>query len=195
MPKRKDSAATTNPRSSASRSGRVEKLTSPSVASRIILGACTSTVPQTVRGLRRERRSDGSRATRTCPDEAVALRHRAERLDDAPVGESEVAGRRGNVDVRELAQEAVVETGRVPLEPALGPVGHDAVDDVVALAPPLGELRQQLGRMLEVAVHDDDRVAAREIDSGGDRELVAEVACELITLKRGSPRCSSSMSG
>jgi hypothetical protein len=115
--------------------------------------------------------------------EAVALRHRAKRLDDAAVREAEVARCRRNVDARELAQQAVVDAGRVPLEPALRPLGHHAVDDVVPLPPPSSELGEKLRRMLEVAVHDDDGITVREIDARGDRELMPEVSRELDHLE------------
>ncbi len=35
------------------------------------------------------------------------------------------------------------------------------------------------GRILEIGVHDDDRAAGSAIESGGDRDLMAEIAREL----------------
>ena len=45
-------------------------------------------------------------------------------------------------------------------------------------APLLDELRHQLGRMLEVGIHHDHRLAARRAQTGAHRRLVAEIAGE-----------------
>ena len=75
-----------------------------------------------------------------------------------------------------------------PVEPARrdalgrgvpGPRRAHAVDDVVALAPALDERPEQLGRILQVDVHRDQDVAARVVDAGGERRLLAEVAREV----------------
>jgi hypothetical protein len=40
------------------------------------------------------------------------------------------------------------------------------------------ELRDDLGRVLQIRVHDDDRVAPGMVESGGDGDLLAEIAAE-----------------
>ena len=55
----------------------------------------------------------------------------------------------------------------------MAPVAAHAVDHVIALAPAAQEYRDHLGRMLQVAVHDDDRVAFGGVEAGGDRDLLA----------------------
>jgi len=42
---------------------------------------------------------------------------------------------------------------------------------------------RELRRVLEVAVHDDRRVSRGAVESGGDRDLVPEVACEADDLE------------
>ena len=90
--------------------------------------------------------------------------------------------------------EAAVEPRRGrALEPrlALADVAH-RVDDVVALAPARGELEDDLGRILEVGVEHDHRVARREVDAGGERDLVAEVAREPDEPEARVRRCAAS---
>ncbi len=51
-------------------------------------------------------------------------------------------------------------------------------DDLVALTPACKELRDQFGRMLQIAIHTDDGLAAGFTQAGHERALVAEVARE-----------------
>ena len=184
MPNMKAMIETTKPMSSTSRSGFVEKLSKP-------VGGETDHPPDRVlrfSGEPRRRRVRDADLAKAEPGEHAAhepvlLRHRAEGLDDAAVGEAEVACGGGDLDAGEPAQHAVVRACRGLLEPALGAVDHHPVDDLVAVAPSRRELREHLRRMLEVAVHHDHRVAACEIDSGADRQLVAEVPRELRDLE------------
>ena len=46
-------------------------------------------------------------------------------------------------------------------------------------SPRVEELADDLGRILQVAVHDDDRLSAGMIDAGRDRGLVSEVPAEM----------------
>ena len=70
-----------------------------------------------------------------------------------------------------------IEAVRGPqLHPALaGAAAADGVHDLVALPPERDHLEHDLGRVLEVAVDDHDRVAVGEVEPGRDRQLVAEV--------------------
>jgi hypothetical protein len=49
----------------------------------------------------------------------------------------------------------------------------------VALAPAGQELGDDLGGILEVAVHGDHRGAAGQVEAGAERRLVAEIAAEV----------------
>ena len=63
------------------------------------------------------------------------------------------------------------------LHPALArPRAANRVDHLVALPPERDHLEHHLRRVLEVAVHDHDRVAGGEVEPRRDRQLVAEVA-------------------
>ncbi len=69
--------------------------------------------------------------------------------------------------------------GETALDPRLvGAVGALAVDHQVALAPLLHEGRDHLGRVLEIRIHDDDRVAPHMVEAGRDGDLLAEIAAE-----------------
>jgi len=112
-------------------------------------------------------------------NEAVPLARALQHLHDAPAHQPEIARIDGDRDVREASHDPVERRRREYLEAALArapPAG--GVDDIVAGAEALDERADQLGRVLQVAVHQHDRVAARRVDAGGRRDLVAEVARE-----------------
>ena len=92
---------------------RVEKLTSPSVASRIILRSVYFELPanRSGHGIRHGDLAEAEPGEHPA-HEAIPFRHRAKRLDDAAVGEAEVAGGGGDLDARELAQHPVVRCAR-----------------------------------------------------------------------------------
>ena len=103
------------------------------------------------------------------------------------VDEAEVADVERHLDLGDLVEAAVEPGGGRPLEPRLAvALLADRVDDVVALAPARGELEHDLGRVLQVGVEHDHRVARGQVDAGGQRDLVAEVPRELASLNRGS---------
>ena len=121
--------------------------------------------------------------------EAVALGHREQRVERRAVHQPEVARVVRELDPRELGEQAVEPARAGELEPrlALARLAH-RVDDVGAAAPGVEHLRDQLGRVLEVAVDHHHDVAARVLQPGADRRLVAEVARqadELDPLVRG----------
>ena len=102
----------------------------------------------------------------------------------APVDEPEVADVERHLHLGDPV-EAPVEPGRRrALEPRLtvALVAH-GVDDVVALTPARGELEHDLGRILQVGVEHDHRVARGQVDAGGQRDLVAEVPRQLDQLE------------
>jgi len=101
----------------------------------------------------------------------------AQRDDDAPAHEAEIAGVDRYRNVRQAPNRAVKDARRDDLERALAraPAAR-RVHDVVALTEFGEELSDQLGRILKVAVHQHDRVAAGGIEPGRRRDLMAEVA-------------------
>ncbi|MNN84205.1 hypothetical protein D3C81_2013380 [compost metagenome] len=63
------------------------------------------------------------------------------------------------------------------LQPAVGtPVAAPRQHHVIAVAPVLQEGRQQFGRVLQVGIHGDHHVAARFVQPGCQRRLLAEIA-------------------
>ena len=62
---------------------------------------------------------------------------------------------------------------------------------IVSAAPFRDQGRYHLGRMLEVAIHEDDRLAVGMAQPGAERGLMAEIACEcnkthgLIAFRQG----------
>ena len=107
--------------------------------------------------------------------EARALAQLQERVERRAVEEAEVAGVGLKVDLGEAAHEGVEPARGGELEARLA-LAHPAPgdDDVGAVAPPLDQLGDQLGWVLEVAVDHHDRVPARVVQAGGQRHLVAE---------------------
>jgi len=107
----------------------------------------------------------------------VPLARALQYLHDAPAHQPEIARIDGDRDAREAAHDAVERRRREDLEAALAraPMAR-GIDDIVAGAEALDERADQLGRVLQVAVHQHHRVAARRVDAGRRRDLVTEVA-------------------
>src|SRR3954451_11265244 len=122
---------------------------------------------------------------------AVRLPHRAERVEGSAIDETEVADVERNVDVAHPPEEAVEGRSRRALERRVAlPLLTDGVDDVVTVAPARGELERDLRRVLQVGVHHDHGVTGRDVQAGGDGDLVSEVPGEPQELEArvGGPR-------
>ena len=99
---------------------------------------------------------------------------------DAAVHQPEIAGIERNIHVGDAADQAVEERGRPELEPSFAlALGAHGVGDVVALAPLLDHPQHHFGRVLQVGVHDDHRIAVGKVHAGGDRDLMAKIAAEV----------------
>ena len=110
-------------------------------------------------------------------DEAMALGHRQQDVEHAPRHQAEVAGIERDVDVGHAADQAVEGGGGGALEQALAvALAALAVDHVGALIHQRHHVGQQLGRILQVGVDDQDALAAAHREAGGERQLVAVVA-------------------
>ena len=109
--------------------------------------------------------------------EPVALRHRSQRLDYATVHQPEVAGVERDARLGEAIEQPVERVRRRELEWRLTVARHAlAIRDVVALAPPLHHLRNDIGRILQIRVDEHHRIASRVLEPRGHGNLVAEVA-------------------
>ncbi len=111
-------------------------------------------------------------------EEAVALRHLAQRLRGARREQAEIAGIFGDLVARAPVEQRVERLAGEPAQRGLVlAVGLRGVDDVVAAIEPVADQRfDQRRRMLPVAVHEQHRAEARMIEAGGERCLLAEIA-------------------
>src|SRR5262249_18057149 len=112
-------------------------------------------------------------------DEAHLLRQMSQYLDDLAIHQAEVAAVERDGQIADGVEHAIEEGVTGALDQAFLALGADGVDDVVAGPPGGDELVEHLGRILQIAVHDDDGLAAGVIESGTDRRLMAEVAAEV----------------
>ena len=102
-----------------------------------------------------------------------------DRIGGAAREQPEVAGVPRNVRGRDATEQEIEERDRSESQARLTlAVAANRVDDVEAFAPLRNEARNHLGRVLEIRVHEHDRVAARRVEPGGESRLVAEVARE-----------------
>ena len=107
------------------------------------------------------------------------LPHAQEYVRHLAVQQAEIPGvERDRVSAHRGKQAIVAEGGklfedRLPL--ALEPL---AVGDVRAVLPGLHKLRDDLRRILQIHVDDDERIATGRVHAGRDGELVAKVAGE-----------------
>src|SRR5688572_17561534 len=102
-------------------------------------------------------------------------------FDDLAVHQTEVAAIQRNIQVTDAAQQAIKAEIAEALEQALFPLRADGVDDLVAVPPTLDKLSEDFRRVLQIAIHDDDRATARQVDARTDRRLVTEVPTQVDT--------------
>src|SRR5262249_45282516 len=95
-------------------------------------------------------------------DETHLLRQVFDHIDDFAIHEAEVAAVEGNVDVADGTEQAIEQRIARAFDETFFALGADGVNDVVAGPPGGDELIQHFGRILEVAVHDNDGPAARQ---------------------------------
>ena len=110
-------------------------------------------------------------------NEAVALRHGEQQVEDAPRDQPEVTGVGRDLHVGQAADQAIEGRRGGALEQAL-PVALAtlAVDHVCSLVDHLHHVDQQLGRILQVGVDDQDALAPANRQPGRQGELVPMVS-------------------
>ena len=112
--------------------------------------------------------------------EAVGLLELHDFEDDSPGHEPEVAGIGRDLHVGDFVDHLVAAAGDELLDPRFAGAGAALrQDDVVALPPLFDHLMDELGRVLQIDVHDDDGVAARIVHAGERGHRLAEAAGEL----------------
>jgi len=96
--------------------------------------------------------------------------------DHLAVQEPEVADVARDLDGRQPRQQPVERVGRAALERRVPPGTALGEGDARSRLPCVDQLEADLGRVLEVGVHDHDGVAGRSgVEPGGHRDLVTEV--------------------
>ncbi|GAA3489071.1 hypothetical protein GCM10018987_31540 [Streptomyces cremeus] len=110
--------------------------------------------------------------------EAVVLGEAEHGVDRPPGEQPEVADAVDEFHVDKSIHEAVVGTGGQGAGDAVARPGAAGDDLVVSPYVQGDHAGDELGRVLEVGVHDDDRVAARVPQAGEHGRLLAEVAAE-----------------
>ena len=109
--------------------------------------------------------------------EARALAHRQKRVDRLPVKETEVACAGRQPHVAKFLQQAIEDAGKSDAQFWIGrAIDALAIDVLVSFSPFFDELRDDFRRVLQVGVHDHDSASAGVIETGGDRNLLAEIA-------------------
>lgn len=92
--------------------------------------------------------------------ETVAFRHSKNRVHHCTVHQAELTGVEWNVDVGEAVKKAIKDMGCPSFEGGLAlTFGPCPVRDVDALQPTVHHLADDLRRVLEVCVYDDNGVA------------------------------------
>jgi len=89
----------------------------------------------------------------------------------------EIAGIGRNLDARQTVEQLVKDARGPKLQPRLAFAGEPpAVDYVVAFLPTLDHLADDFGRILQIGIHHDNRIAGRRVHSGADCNLMAEIS-------------------
>ena len=111
-------------------------------------------------------------------DERAVLLPLDHRRHDAAVVAAEHAAEVRERDAREPPHHRVRQPRGVAPEEGVLPAFADRVDQVVPLAERRDDLRDFLGRVLQVRVERDDPLSARGLEAGHDRGVLAEVPRE-----------------
>src|SRR5579862_4745436 len=94
--------------------------------------------------------------------------------DHLAIEEAELAGIEGNIDGGNLLQDAI-ERERKELVHAIARAAAALhVNDLITLFPEFDELRNRLGRVLQVGIHEDHSAATGPLEAGADGDGLAE---------------------
>jgi hypothetical protein len=110
----------------------------------------------------------------------VLLSQRLRGIDRATAQQAEVAGIARHLSARGTFEQAIecrrCQALELGLAIACNPLCRD---DVITLVPSLEQFGDELWRILEVRIDDDDRSAERVIETGGQHQPLPEVATEI----------------
>src|SRR6516165_6572169 len=110
--------------------------------------------------------------------EAKRFADRAILLDHSARNDRKIAVRRVIVGLRQQFKELVKDTGREAIDCRFWASCPRDENYVIALLRLGVELRNDLGTILQVAIHDDDPIAVAHVKARGDGEVLAEIAGE-----------------
>jgi len=107
---------------------------------------------------------------------AMPLSRQLECFDNPPAHQPEVARVDGDRYIRQAPNDAIKRARRYELErPLAFARAPRRINDVVAFSPAFQKRTDQFGRILQIAVHQHDRIPPRGIDARRRSELMAEV--------------------
>ena len=107
----------------------------------------------------------------------MALARLPQSVDDAPAHQTKIAGVDGYRNVRQPAYDTVKYGSRQDFEAALAAAAPPRCkNDVVAGLIAVEKLSDEFGRILQIAVHEDNRVAVGSVEPRGRRDLMPEIA-------------------
>ena len=111
--------------------------------------------------------------------EAGPLADAVQGIDGFAIDQAEIAGTIGQFGAAQRLEDAVEQSRRDPHDGRVrGAIAALAISHVVAFVPAGYQIGDGLWRVLQVAVHDDDAVAAGMLQTGRDSNFLAEVAAE-----------------
>jgi hypothetical protein len=112
--------------------------------------------------------------------EVLGLVEAEQFVHDQAVEQTKLAGPLGELYAGEPGEQAVEPArGDALDESGLDRIRAARVYDAESIPPALDELGNERRRVLQVGIHDDDGVAAREAESRHDRGLLSEAAGEM----------------
>ena len=128
----------------------------------------------------------------------MVLRHGVQGIHGLPRKRTEICRAGHHVCPADQVQQLVEPAGGPTLEgPALHAVGALALHDVVPLVQQPQHLRDELRRMLPIAVHGQHNTSLRRGQTRAQRGLMAEIAAQLddlytlIVLRKAPQQCRS----
>jgi len=112
-------------------------------------------------------------------DEGLVLARLDDRVRDLAAVAAQHAAEIREADAAHAAHRAVGDPGGPAPKPGVLALLPDGVHQVVALGQLGDDVRDLLGRVLQIRIQGHDPLAARIGEAGGDRSVLAEVAREV----------------
>ncbi len=105
------------------------------------------------------------------------FRHRPQRINHLTIQQPEVGRVWLDAGAAQMVDQPVERPGTEPFEMrGIRRVLANGVNDLLASLSLTDKFQDQIGRVLQVGVHGDDRRAAGRLHAGGQGRLMAEVA-------------------